>query len=159
MNEVATQMFRKYDTLPSNAFTKSGVGVIILNSSSEILFELRSDCALWGLIGGKIDPGESVTEALHREIKEETGLEIEILYFLGIYSEPGERIVTYPDNGDVAQLIDSVFVGRAKSEELKISHESLELKFFKASEIPKELVPPAKKPIEDYLKGLKNVIN
>lgn len=32
---------------------------------------------LWGLTGGGIEPGERMVEALHREIREETGLEIE----------------------------------------------------------------------------------
>ena len=158
MNEIAAQMYKRKIPPPPGTFLKPGVGVIILNSKNEILFEKRSDCGLWGLIGGKVDVGESVLETLHREILEETGLEVEILYFLGVYSGPEDRIVTYLDNGDVAQLLDLMFVVKAKSEELKISKESLELRFFNSKEIPQDIVPPAKKPLEDFLSGLKNVI-
>jgi len=158
MNSIAAEMYKRKIPPPPKTFIKAGVGVIVLNSKDEILLEKRADCGIWGLIGGKIDPGESVIQALHREVMEESGLLVDVLYLLGIYSEPEDRIVTYLDNGDVAQLVDMVFVVRALSDNLKISSESLELCFFSEKNIPFEIVPPAKQPLVDFFKGSKSVI-
>lgn len=158
LREIAQKMYEPKDPRKHNGFLKPGVGVVILNENDEILMERRSDCGLWGLLGGKMDVGESVEETLHREVFEETGFKVEVVKFLGVYSA-SDRVVTYLDNGDVAQLVDFVFVVRPTSGSLTISHESLELQFFNPKEIPlEELVPPARQPLEDYLAGKSCVI-
>ena len=43
----------------------------------------------WAIPGGFVDVGESVESAAAREAEEETGLEVECLQLLGIYSDPG----------------------------------------------------------------------
>lgn len=51
---------------------------------------------LWSLPGGKVESCESVTDAMSREIKEETGLHVESMEFLGIVSEridEGEKAI------------------------------------------------------------------
>lgn len=57
------------------------VGTIFENSKGEILVLRRHkndpEGNTWGLAGGKIDPGESKEEAAVREIKEETGLDVD----------------------------------------------------------------------------------
>lgn len=63
---------------------QGAVNAIILNDNKEILFTERSlgDDFLpgyWELPGGGIDYGETPQEALIRELKEECGLEIEII--------------------------------------------------------------------------------
>jgi len=42
----------------------------------------------WTLPGGHVRFGETVNEAVHREIKEETGLDVKINKMVGIYSDP-----------------------------------------------------------------------
>jgi len=53
----------------------------------------------WDLPGGFLERGEHPAEGLRREMREETGLEIEILeplgFFLDTYPEPGETTLNF----------------------------------------------------------------
>ena len=53
-----------------------------------ILIERRNEPKGLALPGGFVDVGESVEEALVREMKEETDLDVEIGRLLGVYSDP-----------------------------------------------------------------------
>jgi phosphoglycolate phosphatase-like HAD superfamily hydrolase/ADP-ribose pyrophosphatase YjhB (NUDIX family) len=59
------------------------VGGLIFNGAGEVLM-LRTHkwSNLWGIPGGKIKWGEPATDALHREIKEETNLEVTNIEFV-----------------------------------------------------------------------------
>jgi ADP-ribose pyrophosphatase YjhB (NUDIX family) len=59
------------------------------------------------LPSGKIEPGESVTEACVREVLEETGLNTEVVKLIGVYSNP-HQLVEYP-NGNRIHLISLCF--------------------------------------------------
>ena len=139
---------------------KLGVGVFVIDDSGHVLLEKRSDCGLWGLPGGKIEPGESVADAAVREVKEESGLDIRITRLLGIYSEPADRIVVYPDNHDERHLIDIVLEAAVSGGSLTLSEESLELKFFEVARLPEDavLAPPAREPMRDYEKNIYPVL-
>lgn len=142
-----------FDPVPADRITvvRAGVGVIVPDAEGRVLLERRSDCGRWGLIGGRIDPGETIEQTVRRETLEETGLTVEPVRLLGIYSDPRERVVTYPDN--VVQLIDIVLVVRIVSGTLRISPESEDLRFFAAGSLPTDVVPPARRPLEDFFAG------
>lgn len=58
------------------------VGALIFNTAGQVLMVRTHKWSnLWGIPGGKIKWGEPATEALHREIKEETGLDITNIQF------------------------------------------------------------------------------
>lgn len=135
-----------------------GVGIVILDSEMRILLERRVDCGLWGLVGGRLEPGESIQEAAHRETYEETSLSISITGLLGVYAGPEDRIVTYPDN--IVQLIDVIFIASIASGSLRCSEESQTLEFFHRNHLPitSMIVPPARQPIQDFLAGLRHVV-
>lgn len=158
MNRKSSQMYARSNTNP-NTRVKAGVGVIIADREGRILLEQRRDNGMWGLPGGGVEAGDSLLKAALREVKEETGLAIRITGLLGIYSDPAQgRIVTYPDNGDVVQLFDTVLVAEFISGKLTLSNESLRLSYFDPEALPSDIVPPAVKPIQDYLEKKTDVI-
>lgn len=145
----------------SNATTlKLGVSVLVEDAAGGVLLELRRDCGLWGLPGGRVEPGESVAETAVREMREETGYEVSLTGLQGVYSDPKDRIVTYDDNGDERQLVDLVFTGRIVGGELACSRESLRLEFFPKDRLPptETITPPSRPILHDYLEGLMGVI-
>lgn len=137
---------------------KLGVGVLISDGYGRVLLERRSDCGLWGLPGGTVEPGESLAEAALREVFEETGLHVALDGLQGVYSEPNERIAIYPGNGDERHLVDVLVKANIVSGQLQASAESLELRFFGQNELPEDIVPPARRPLEDFFLGRQNIL-
>jgi 8-oxo-dGTP diphosphatase len=77
------------------------VKAMVRNEVGECLAIRRSaqskhNAGLWDLPGGKCDPGESMEDALVREIVEETGLQVELTRVVGAaQSDMVDRIVAY----------------------------------------------------------------
>lgn len=68
-----------------------GVGAIIFDGPHVLLVERAGEPlkGWWSIPGGLVETGEMVEEALRRETREETGLEVEVLYRFDIF----ERII------------------------------------------------------------------
>ena len=67
------------------------VGAVIKDEQGRLLLIKRGHepgAGLWSLPGGRIEPGETDAEALVREMREETGLEVEPGRLLGSVSGP-----------------------------------------------------------------------
>jgi mutator protein MutT len=129
---------------------------IILNEKNQILLQRRNQSELaWGFPGGAIELGESVAEALHREIQEEAGIKIEIQYLLGVYSKYEDK---YP-SGDIAQPIVNVFVCKIIYGQMpKISDsESLEFKYFDIETLPRLYNAQQQDAIKDFINGTKGM--
>ena len=90
------------------------VAALVTNEKGEILL-VNSPWRGWEYPGGLIEPGETFQEALHREVREESGVEIEITGFVGICKNVERNIVN----------ID--FTARYLSGELRTSEESTEV--------------------------------
>jgi len=130
-----------------------GVAVALIDEYGRLLLELRSDVSLWGITGGKLDPGETPLECGCREIMEETGLQFnpDDLTLFNIYGDPSDgRILQYPDNR--VHLIDIVYTARVDStQHLAMSNESLSFSYFTSQSLPSKIVPPAVRPIRDLV--------
>lgn len=105
------------------------------NEQGQILLQKRSSTEeLWGFPGGIIELGESAEEAAIREVKEETGLDVEVDSLIGIYTK---YFATYP-NGDQAQVILVAFRMSIVGGELYIDmKESFDLRFFDVDKTPR----------------------
>lgn len=121
---------------------KLGTCAVIFDEERRVVLERRSDCGWWCLPGGRLDAGETLAQGAAREAREETGIEIEITGFLGVFSDPRRRTVRYPDNGDMRQLVDAVVIGRPAGGALCKSAESLDVAWFAPGAIPLNTVPP-----------------
>lgn len=120
---------------------KAGVAGIIFDKKQRVLLIKRLDNGLWGIPSGHVEPGETVEEAIIREICEETGLEVKVNKLIGIYSEPSSQVFSYP-NGKISQFITSCFecevVGGAL---IKTSNETLDANYFDCDDLPSNLLP------------------
>jgi 8-oxo-dGTP pyrophosphatase MutT (NUDIX family) len=84
----------------------TAAGACIRDSEGRILLLRRAD-GLWSVPGGGLEPGERLDQAAVREVREETGLEVEPVALIGVYSDPAYTF-TYP-NGDRVQPIITFF--------------------------------------------------
>jgi ADP-ribose pyrophosphatase YjhB (NUDIX family) len=78
-----------------------GGSAVVLDDRGRVLLHRRRDSGLWALPGGVMDLGETITEAVAREVCEETGVTVEITGLVGIYSDP-RHVIAYSD-GEVRQ--------------------------------------------------------
>ena len=121
----------------------------LIERDGELLVERRadSDADEWAFIGGGLGD-ESALDALHREVREETGFEIECASLFGIFSDP-TRIVAYPD-GDVCRVTSIVFrVTPFGESEPVLSPESKGMRFVSRDELGRLPFWPAHRPIRD----------
>lgn len=63
----------------------------LIFDGERVLLAHRRAIDWWNLPGGAIDPGETIDEGLRREVREETGLEIEVGQLVGVYSKPRKQ--------------------------------------------------------------------
>ena len=98
------------------------VAAVVLDDTGRVLMIQRTDNDLWAIPGGAQDVGETTTAAAVREVREETGLDIEITGLVGIYSDP-RHVIAY-DDGEVRQEFSICFRARPISGQLAPSSES-----------------------------------
>jgi len=118
---------------------RPSVAAIIGNDDGHVLLQRRSDNGLWGLPGGGVEIGESVSTAIVREVQEETGLTVEIERLVGVYSDPRFQVVRYAD-GNVVHYINTLFVCRIVGGTLQTCEETLDLQFFNPAHLPEGML-------------------
>ncbi|MCI0688225.1 MAG: NUDIX domain-containing protein [Sporichthyaceae bacterium] len=73
-------------------FTASG---IVLDHANRVLLVKHTKLGMWLYPGGHVDPDEDPVQALHREIREETGLQVEIIA-AGEFDHPAVTVLPPP---------------------------------------------------------------
>lgn len=115
--------------------THLGANALIV-CQDKILLEKRSDCDLWGLVGGGVKKQETPLQAITREVYEELGIRVEPDRFqkLHIYDEP-KRIAAYRDGSIWKMVIVAYYLNLSAMPQLQISRESKDLRFFSREEL------------------------
>lgn len=106
---------------------------VVTDDHGRILLQRRRDNDLWALPGGGMDLTDSLPGTAVREVKEETGLDVEITGLVGTYTDP-KHIIAYTD-GEVRRQFNVCFTARITGGRLEISDESTELRFVPPEEI------------------------
>lgn len=106
---------------------------VVTDEQGRVLLQRRSDSGLWALPGGGMEMTDSLPGCAVREVKEETGLDIEITGLVGTYTDP-RHVIAYSD-GEVRRQFNICFRARVVGGTLAISEESTELRFVAFSEL------------------------
>lgn len=109
----------------------SSVEAIIVKGDSILFLKRKNSPAKgqWWFPGGRIRKGESLEEALFREVKEETGLDIASYELVNIYSR------VFPERHDIT----IVFLCKCNGSKVVLNNEHSEYKFL--NHIPTEIHP------------------
>ena len=107
---------------------------IIFDDRSRILLVRQAESGVWSAPGGCIDPDETPSDAVVREVWEETGLYTTPLRILGVYGGPS-CLVTYP-NGDQTEYVMTIFECNVRGGALRaVSDETTDSAFVAAEEL------------------------
>lgn len=116
---------------------KSVLGVIFDRNS--VLLIQRRDVPVWVLPGGGIEEGESGEDAIVREVKEEIGVDVQVVRKVGSYT--GGFFIK------PVHLYECTIIRGA----IKAGDEALDAKYFPLDALPKEIPPPFHEFIQDAL--------
>lgn len=126
-----------------------GVGAFILNDNNELLLQKRAVPAEkdhWCIPGGRLELFETLENAVIRETKEETDLDIEVLKIMGVCN----HIIKEEE----AHWVATSYLCKIKNGEPKIMEpdKASDMKWFSLDKLPDKLTITTKKALEDYNK-------
>jgi 8-oxo-dGTP diphosphatase len=117
-----------------------GVGAIIVRDE-QVLLVRRSNPPMqgeWSIPGGLVETGETTREAIIREVREETGLEIEVVKLAEVF----ERIVRDPDSRVQYHYVLIDYVCRATTGEAHAASDVSEVHWVNTDRLEKLAVAP-----------------
>ncbi|MFF2879066.1 NUDIX hydrolase [Gottfriedia sp. NPDC057991] len=94
---------------------------IVMNEQNDILL-IKGPRRGWEMPGGQVEEGESLKDAAIRETKEESGIDIEVLKFCGVFQNVS------------ASICNTLFLAKPIGGKLTTSSESLEVGYFPIDE-------------------------
>lgn len=136
---------------------RPGVAAVIQDAQGRVLLHHRRVSGGWAPPSGSLEPGEDVHAGLLRELSEETGLTVDVERLVGVYSDPANQIVHYPD-GRAIQFVTCLFACRLRGGDLKGSEEGTAWAWFSPASLPEDLTPYARLWLRDALSGETRVV-
>ena len=124
------------DVTGSSASFRIAVSALIFEEG-RVLLAHRRDIDWWNLPGGGMEVGETVDEALCREVAEETGLEVEVEQLVGVYSKPQKQEIVL------------TFRCHITGGTLTATEETRECRYFAPDALPTNTLPKHRQRIED----------
>jgi ADP-ribose pyrophosphatase YjhB (NUDIX family) len=109
------------------------VTAVVLDPEGRVLLIHRADNDRWALPGGQVEVGERVADTVVREVREETGIDVEVLGLIGVYSDP-KHVIAY-DDGEIRQQFALSFRARPVGGTLRSSDESSEVRWIAPGDI------------------------
>ena len=109
------------------------VTAFVVNDAGAVLLEQRSDNGRWGMPGGVQEVGENIAGTVVREVREETGIHVEVVGLVGIFTDPG-HIIAFAD-GEVRQEFSLCFRARPVDGKIKVSSESFAVRWVPREEL------------------------
>ena len=130
-----------------------GVAAIIFDGVGRVLLGKRADNGMWGLPTGHMERGETIEEAMVREVHEETGLHVKVVKLIGLYSDPVSQVFAYPA-GDIVQFLTACFQCGVAGGTLHCDgSEILDVAFVAVDALPAHLFPVHSLWLSDALTG------
>ncbi len=116
-----------------------GAFAIIFDENGQVLLSHRRDMDAWNLPGGGVESRELPSEAVIREVKEETGLEVVIERLVGVYGKVDKDELVF------------AFTCRVIGGQLALSDEADQHRYFAPDKIPPNTPPKQVERVQDAL--------
>ena len=130
-----------------------GIAAVACTDDGRVLLVRRGDTGTWALPGGTLEWGETFTEALPREIEEETGARwVELDRVTGVYSRPDRDPRFHGVTVCVIGRVEGPVRGPKNSLEIR------EARLFSRDEIPERLAMGMRDMLDDALNGREVVL-
>lgn len=120
---------------------RPAVSAFVQDSTGRVLMIRRTDNDLYSIPGGGQDVGETIGRTVIREVKEETGIDVEPIDIIGVYSDPN-HVIAYTD-GEVRQQFSICFRARPVGGGLRTSSESSEVHWVTRAELTNLNIHPS----------------
>ena len=127
------------DKASGSALFRVAVSALIFDDEGRVLLAQRRDIDWWNLPNGGMEAGETVDEALQREVMEELGVAIEVGQLVGVYSKPLKQEVVLAFR---CRIIDGAPTP---------TEETRACRYFFPHELPTNTLPKHRQRIEDAL--------
>ncbi|GGU29132.1 NUDIX hydrolase [Lentzea flava] len=117
------------------------VTAFVQDEHGQLLMIRRTDNDLYSIPGGAQDVGETIGRTVIREVKEETGIDVEPTEIIGVYSDP-KHVIAYTD-GEVRQQFSICFRAQPTGGELRTSSESSEVHWISRRDLEELNIHPS----------------
>ncbi|MFA6076659.1 MAG: NUDIX domain-containing protein [Candidatus Paceibacterota bacterium] len=119
---------------------------IIFDERKRVLLVHRRDYDLWNLPGGTLEDFESPKNAVIREVKEETGLDVKVSKLLGVYNKENKNDMAFS------------FLCEAVGGKITLNDEADRIEYFEVDKLPANSVPKQVERIKDALSNPSEII-